>query len=146
MTALPGVKSPDPVDRHVGSRVRMRRGLLGMSQEKLGEALGVTFQQIQKYEKGSNRIGASRLNQIAQILGVPVSFFFEGAPIDALGEADGQALGFSDHDQARYVEDVMMSQDGIQLAKAFARIKDPRRRRMVVTMAVTLADEEKAGV
>src|ERR671926_591337 len=73
-------KSPNPVDKHVGGRVRLRRMLIGMSQEKLGEALGITFQQVQKYEKGTNRIGASRLHQIAQVLGVPISFFYEGAP------------------------------------------------------------------
>src|SRR6202046_816345 len=74
-------KAPNPTDKHVGSRVRMRRMMLGMSQEKLGDALGLTFQQVQKYEKGTNRIGASRLQQIPQILQVPVAFFFEGAPI-----------------------------------------------------------------
>src|ERR1700730_13906470 len=74
-------KAPNPIDRHVGSRVRMRRMMLNMSQEKLGDALGLTFQQVQKYEKGTNRIGASRLQQISLILQVPVSFFFEGAPI-----------------------------------------------------------------
>ena len=68
-------KAPNPIDKHVGSRVRMRRMMLGMSQEKLGDALGLTFQQVQKYEKGTNRIGASRLQQISQILQVPVSFF-----------------------------------------------------------------------
>ena len=73
-------KAPNPIDKHVGSRVRMRRMMLGMSQEKLGDALGLTFQQVQKYEKGANRIGASRLQQISLILQVPVSFFFEGAP------------------------------------------------------------------
>ena len=73
-------KAPNPIDKHVGSRVRMRRMMLGMSQEKLGDALGLTFQQVQKYEKGTNRIGASRLQQISLILQVPVSFFFEGAP------------------------------------------------------------------
>src|SRR2546423_13379469 len=73
-------KIPNPIDKHVGSRVRMRRVLIGMSQEKLGEALGLTFQQVQKYEKGTNRIGASRLQQISIILGVPVSFFFDGSP------------------------------------------------------------------
>src|SRR5712672_2228635 len=74
-------KAPNPIDKHVGSRVRMRRMMLGMSQEKLGTALGLTFQQVQKYEKGTNRIGASRVQQISQILQVPVAFFFEGAPI-----------------------------------------------------------------
>src|ERR1700678_1752014 len=73
-------KAPNPIDKHVGSRVRMRRMMLGMSQEKLGDALGLTFQQVQKYEKGTNRIGASRLQQISHILQVPVAFFFEGAP------------------------------------------------------------------
>ena len=73
-------KAPNPIDKHVGSRVRMRRMMLSMSQEKLGDALGLTFQQVQKYEKGTNRIGASRLQQISHILQVPVSFFFEGAP------------------------------------------------------------------
>jgi transcriptional regulator with XRE-family HTH domain len=73
-------KSPNPVDKHVGRRVRMRRMMLAMSQEKLGNALGLTFQQVQKYEKGTNRIGASRLQQISHILQVPVAFFFEGAP------------------------------------------------------------------
>ena len=81
-------KAPNPTDKHVGSRVRMRRMMLGMSQEKLGDALGLTFQQVQKYEKGTNRIGASRLQQISHILQVPVAFFFEGAP-NVPGQADG---------------------------------------------------------
>jgi transcriptional regulator with XRE-family HTH domain len=75
-------KKPNPIDIHVGSRIRLRRTMLGMSQEKLGEALGITFQQIQKYEKGTNRVGASRLQNISTILNVPVSFFFEDAPGD----------------------------------------------------------------
>ena len=75
-----GSRRPNPIDVHVGSRVRFRRMLLGMSQEKLGEKLGLTFQQIQKYEKGINRIGASRLFDLAQVLGVPVQFFYEEAP------------------------------------------------------------------
>src|SRR6516165_2116231 len=81
-------KAPNPIDKHVGSRVRMRRMMLAMSQEKLGDALGLTFQQVQKYEKGTNRIGASRLQQISHILQVPVAFFFEGAP-NLHGSADG---------------------------------------------------------
>ena len=80
MTASSPTKEPQDVDRHVGSRVRMQRMLVGMSQEKLGEACGITFQQIQKYEKGMNRMGASRLHQIARFLQVPVEFFYEGAP------------------------------------------------------------------
>jgi transcriptional regulator with XRE-family HTH domain len=73
-------KSPNPIDKHVGNRVRMRRLMLNMSQTKLGDALGLTFQQVQKYEKGTNRMGASRLQHLSQILQVPVPFFFEGAP------------------------------------------------------------------
>ena len=121
----------------------MRRVLLGMSQERLGHALELTFQQIQKYEKGSNRIGASRLNQIAKTLGVPVSFFFEGAPVDA--QPDAMAIaGFADGEQASYTQDLMSTTEGLQLAKAFMRIGDPRRRRMLIAMANTLAEEDNS--
>ena len=82
MVTVARVKDPQPVDRHVGSRVRMRRMMVGMSQEKLGEACGITFQQIQKYEKGTNRMGASRLHHIARVLDVPIEFFYEGASSD----------------------------------------------------------------
>lgn len=136
-------KTPNPVDRHVGSRVRMRRVLLGLSQERLGDALNLTFQQVQKYEKGSNRIGASRLNQISKILSVPVSFFFEGAPLDAsVSQEHGLAIGMAEEEQATYTADIMSTPDGVQLAKAFMRIRDPKRRRMIITMANTLADED----
>src|SRR5947209_20461561 len=94
-------KSPNPIDKHVGSRVCMRRMMLAMSQEKLGKALGLTFQQVQKYEKGTNRIGASRLQQISQILQVPVEFFFEGSPSGS-GSADAEA-------SANYVSDFLAS-------------------------------------
>src|SRR6201746_2552328 len=86
-------KAPNPTDKHVGARVRMRRMMLSMSQEKLGDALGLTFQQVQKYEKGANRIGASRLQQISQILQVPVSFFFEGAPNMPGHSGGGSGMG-----------------------------------------------------
>src|SRR6476469_7538175 len=89
-------KVPNPIDRHVGSRVRMRRVLLGMSQEKLGEALGLTFQQVQKYEKGTNRIGASRLQQSSQSLNVPPAFFFEGAPVSESQVNTQRASGFAE--------------------------------------------------
>jgi transcriptional regulator with XRE-family HTH domain len=130
------VKSPNPVDRHVGSRVRMRRMLAGMSQERLGSALGITFQQIQKYEKGTNRIGASRLQQIARVLAVPVSYFFEDAPggADAAG-ADGFAETGSN-----YVSDLLATSDGLQLTKAFLRVRDPRVRRRLVELVTALAD------
>src|SRR5512133_373666 len=106
-------KAPNPVDKYVGSRVRMRRIMLGMSQEKLGEALGLTFQQVQKYEKGTNRIGASRLQQISRILGMPVEFFFEGSPAT---EQQPQPIGgFSEAGDTTYVADFLATNEGIQL-------------------------------
>src|SRR6202162_2630320 len=104
-------KAPNPIDKHVGSRVRMRRMMLSMSQEKLGGALGLTFQQVQKYEKGTNRIGASRLQQISQILQVPVAFFFEGAPtFHPHGEGDGDSAG--EAPSPTYVSDFLATSDG----------------------------------
>ena len=129
-------KAPNPVDKYVGSRVRMRRIMLGMSQEKLGEALGLTFQQVQKYEKGTNRIGASRLQQIANILQVPVSFFFEGAPNmpghSGMGEAPSPA----------YVSDFLATSDGLSLTKSFMRIKNSKLRRRIVDLVEQIAGEE----
>jgi len=122
-------KAPNPVDRHVGSRVRMRRLMVGMSQEKLGEALGLTFQQIQKYEKGTNRIGASRIQQIADILQVPVSFLFEGAPAVAL-----IAEGFGIAPSPAYVSDFLATSEGLALVRAFSRIPDIKLRRAIVEM------------
>src|SRR3954469_3991945 len=109
-------KAPNPIDRHVGSRVRMRRMMLGMSQEKLGDALSLTFQQVQKYEKGANRIGASRLQQIAKVLGVPVEFFFDGAPQPA---GPAFAGGFSEAANSSYVVDFLATGEGLQLNRAF---------------------------
>ena len=133
-------KSPNPVDKHVGSRVRMRRMMLSMSQEKLGDALGLTFQQVQKYEKGTNRIGASRLQQISHILQVPVSFFFDGAPhvpgtprAEGLGEAPSPA----------YVSDFLATSDGLALTKAFMRIGDSKLRRRIVDLVEQIAASEK---
>src|SRR6188768_3164333 len=113
-------KAPNPIDKHVGSRVRMRRMMLTMSQEKLGDALGLTFQQVQKYEKGTNRIGASRLQQISNILKVPVSFFFEGAP-SLLPDGEG---GFKDAPSPAYVSDFLATSEGLALTRAFTKIKD----------------------
>jgi len=131
-------KVPNPIDKHVGSRVRMRRMMLGMSQEKLGDALGLTFQQIQKYEKGSNRIGASRLQQIALILQVPVAFFFEGAP-----PPPGTPSGFGEAVSPAYVTDFLATTDGLALVKAFMRIANPKLRRRVVDLVEEMAGEEK---
>jgi transcriptional regulator with XRE-family HTH domain len=127
-------KSPNPVDRHVGARVRARRVLVGMSQEKLGTSLGLTFQQVQKYEKGTNRIGASRLQQISKILTVPVAYFFEGAPVE------GGAGGFAEAEQSEFVSDILATPDGVALAKAFSRIKDPKVRRKIVELVGMMSD------
>lgn len=126
---MPGKKSPNPIDVHVGSRIRLRRMMLSMSQEKLGDALGITFQQVQKYEKGTNRVGASRLQHIATILGVPVGFFFEDAP-NTPQEAQGLAeAGVSD-----YVVDFLSTSQGLQLNRSFMKIRDPKVRQKVVEL------------
>lgn len=134
-------KIPNPIDKHVGSRVRMRRILIGMSQEKLGEALGLTFQQVQKYEKGTNRIGASRMQQISSILRAPVSFFFEGAPGQDQIDPDVSHSGFAEPSSSHYVADFLATSEGIQLNKAFVRIKDPKIRRRIVELVATLAGD-----
>ena len=131
-------KIPNPIDKHVGSRVRMRRMMLGMSQEKLGERLGLTFQQVQKYEKGTNRIGASRLQQISAILSVPVSFFFEGAPS---GEPAPEG-GFRENQAASYVADFLSTSEGLALNRAFIRIRDTKVRRKIVDLVRAVAGEE----
>ena len=131
-------KVPNPTDKHVGSRVRMRRMMLGMSQEKLGDALGLTFQQVQKYEKGTNRIGASRLQQISHILQVPVEFFFEGGP----GAQTG-GRGEGDAPSPAYVSDFLATSDGLALTKAFMRIEDPKLRRRIVDLVEQIAAREK---
>ena len=135
---------PHPVDIHVGSRVRMRRTLLGMSQEKLGDALALTFQQVQKYERGANRVGASRLFEISQILDVPISFFFEEmAPetaaltphsVDASGTAGGPAV---------FEPDPLAKRETLELVRAYYRIGDPRvrKRRFELTKAVATSTD-----
>jgi transcriptional regulator with XRE-family HTH domain len=133
-------KQPNPIDIHVGSRVRLRRMMLGMSQEKLGENLGITFQQIQKYEKGTNRIGASRLQHIARVLTVPVAFFFEDAPATP---GDHSAGGVAEPERTSYVVDFLSSSEGIQLNKAFVRIKDAKLRRRVIDLVRALVGEEE---
>ena len=130
-------KAPNPVDKYVGSRVRMRRIMLGMSQEKLGEALGLTFQQVQKYEKGTNRVGASRIQQISEILQVPVSFLFEGSPTGTSGnEAGGEA------NSPTYVSDFLATSEGLALTRAFTRIRDAKLRRSIVELVEQIANHE----
>jgi len=127
-------KSPNPIDKHVGARVRMRRLMVGMSQGKLGEALDVTFQQVQKYEKGANRIGASRLQQLARVLEVPPSFFFEGAP-----SGETNATGLHEPDSSAFVVDFLSTNEGLQLNRAFAAIKDPKVRKKIIDLVQSLA-------
>ena len=115
----------NPIDKHVGSRVRMRRRMLHMSQTDLGNALGLTFQQVQKYEKGRNRISASRLQQISQILPVPVPFFFEGAP-PAAGIRQA-ATAVADAPSPAYVSDFLATSEGLDLVRAFTCIEDAKR-------------------
>ncbi|HEV7875013.1 MAG TPA: helix-turn-helix transcriptional regulator [Enterovirga sp.] len=132
-------KAPNQIDRHVGGRVRMRRMMIKMSQEKLGEALGLTFQQVQKYEKGTNRIGASRLQQIAGVLGVPVDYFFSGAP-----QGDAPTEGFAEQAAPGYEADLLTA-DGLKLLRAFHGIKDQKVRRRIVELAQTLAGADAAA-
>jgi transcriptional regulator with XRE-family HTH domain len=124
-------KAANAVDKHVGRRVCMRRLMLGMTQTGLGDGLGLTFQQVQKYEKGTNRISASRLQQISQILQVSPEFFFEGAP--GQFNTDGKAPPPS------YVSEFLLSPHGLLLARAFARLPDARLRRSIVALVESIA-------
>ena len=117
---------PNPTDRHVGARVRMRRLMLDMTQTELGDGLGLTFQQVQKYEKGSNRIGASRLQHIAEILQVPISFFFEGTG----DTGEFKAI----EPKSLFVSDFLASSEGVALVKAYMKIKDAKLRRCIVQL------------
>jgi transcriptional regulator with XRE-family HTH domain len=129
------IKSPDVTDRHVGLRIRMRRLMLDMSQTKLGDATGVTFQQVQKYEKGTNRISASKLDQMSRILQVPVAFFFEGLP-----KASGRSKGKSDPSYQPHVLDFISTTEGLALIKAFVKIKDRSLSRQIIQLIETLAE------
>ncbi len=129
-------KIPNPIDVHVGSRVRLRRMLVGMSQEKLGEQLGLSFQQIQKYEKGASRIGAGRLFQIAQIFDVPVQFFF-----DHMSKVKKPPAGrFAEVDTAPFVMDLVSSSEGLQLNRAYSNISDGKVRKKVLDLVKALGD------
>jgi len=127
----------NPVDKHVGSRIRMRRLMLGMSQEKLGDGLGLTFQQVQKYEKGTNRIGAGRLQHISQLLQVPVPFFFEGAP-----HLPGEPIGIGPAPSPAYVFNFLATTDGLALTKAFMQIKQTSLRRRIVHLVEEIAGDD----
>jgi transcriptional regulator with XRE-family HTH domain len=130
-------EAPNPIDKHVGSRVRMRRKMLAMSQTQLADALGLTFQQVQKYEKGTNRMGASRLQQISDILQVPVEFFFEGAPnASAPHGSNGSALSMVE------IDDFVSNSDGLRLIGAFLRIDNAALRRRIVMLVQEIAGDD----
>lgn len=129
-------KRPNPTDIYVGSRIRMRRKMLGLSQEKLGEKLGITFQQIQKYEKGTNRVGASRLQAMSDALEVPVSFFFP--------EQNTTGQGGAQEESATFVMDFMSTSEGLDLTRAFIRIRSPKTRRKVVELVRAIAEDKPA--
>ena len=128
---------PNPVDKHVGIKLRARRTKLSMSQSTLADALGLTFQQVQKYEKGANRIGGSRLQHISQILQVPPAFFFEGVP-----QARDEHHAQTDTPSPQYVSDYLATPDGLHLTKAFMQIPDPKLRRAIVNLVEQIAGPE----
>lgn len=134
-----GPRSANPVDTHVGSRIRVRRQILKMSQEKLGDMLGVTFQQVQKYERGTNRVGASRLWKLSTVLDVPVSYFFDGLEEDGVTDK-----GFGDNDHTPMIYEFIKSTDGVSLVTAVSKIKNKAVRRQILELARSLAEPENA--
>ena len=131
-------KQANPIDIQVGNRVRIRRMLIGMSQERLGDLLGLTFQQVQKYEKGVNRIGAGRLFEVSRILNVPVDFFYEGVATELAGQP-----GMREPEGTPPVMEFMSSGEGLQLSLAFMKIKDAKVRKRVLDLVKSLAEEEE---
>ncbi len=138
MTDIDNKKKPNPTDIHVGSRIRLRRNMLGMSQEKLGESLGITFQQIQKYEKGTNRVGASRLQAIATVLGVPVAFLFEDLP----GHDAALNSGFAEDASTAFALEFCTSSEGLQLNRSFVKISDVKVRRKIIELVKALSSDD----
>ncbi len=136
---------PSPIDVHVGSRIRLRRTLLGMSQERLGEALGLTFQQVQKYERGVNRVGASRLFDLSRVLDVPISFFFDDMPDSLVSTYGGQVsrrlTGFSESHDA-FADDTLNRRETLELVRAYYRITDPAVRKRVFDLIKTMGPAE----
>lgn len=146
---------PSPIDVHVGSRIRLRRSLLGMSQEHLGDALGVTFQQIQKYERGANRVGASRLFDISRVLDVPISYFFDDLPSDMsttpLSGPRGRTYGFAEAqepfqmDVADQSEDAQRKRETMDLVRAYYRISDPAMRKRMFDLVKSLGTSDSSS-
>ena len=135
----PGHGTASAVDAHVGSRVRLRRVLLGMSQEKLGQAIRLTFQQVQKYERGANRIGASRLHELSRVLDVPVSFFFDDMPEELASPSGRPFRGLTERAQAAYEESSLTRRETLELVRAYYRIGDPKVRKRLFELTKSLA-------
>ncbi len=133
---------PSPIDVHVGSRVRLRRTLLGMSQEKLGEALGLTFQQVQKYERGVNRIGASRLFDISRVLDVPIGFFFDDMPPEMGGSQGNRRFTGFQEQQDGFEDDTLHRRETLELVRAYYRITDASVRKRVFDLIKSLTPTE----
>ena len=131
--------NPDPIDTHVGSRIRLRRTMMGLSQEKLADAVGITFQQVQKYENGSNRVGASRLYNISNVLDVPVDFFFEGYE-----ENSGPSLMAAEESGGMDMKKIMESRETVELLRCYYTIKDEAVRKKVFEMIKSIANTEGA--
>ena len=130
---------PNPIDIHVGGRVRLRRTLLGLSQEKLGAAVGLTFQQIQKYERGANRIGASRMYALSRVLDVPAAFFFEEMPPEISGTGGKPVPGLTEKFQAEFSHDPLAKRETLELVRAYYRIKDPNIRKRLYNLFKSLS-------
>jgi transcriptional regulator with XRE-family HTH domain len=141
------IGTPNPIDVHVGSRVRLRRTLLGLSQERLGETVNLTFQQIQKYERGSNRIGSSRLYELGKILDVSISFFFDDMPDDvqAFGGSGNPTRGLADQAQAAIEPDPLARRETLELVRAYYRITDDQVRKRLFELTKSLAKAEESN-
>lgn len=135
----PRIGQPHPIDIHVGSRVRLRRTLLGLSQEKLGDSIGLTFQQVQKYERGANRIGSSRLYELSRVLDVPVSFFFDDAPDGDMPPVSPSAAPADRGLDATFEQDAMGRQETLDLIRAYYRIGDTTVRKRVFDLTKAIA-------
>ncbi len=138
------LSKPRPVDVHVGSRVRLRRTMLGMIQEKLGAAIHLTFQQVQKYERGTNRIGSSRLFELSKVLDVPVSFFFDDMPPEVSGERSNRPTGMAEAQGAVYEADTLAKRETLELVRAYYRIKNEKVRKRIFELAKALAKASDA--
>ncbi len=141
--AKPKIGRPRPVDVHVGSRLHSRRNMLGISQVKLSAAIELTFQQVQKNERGTNRIGASRLYQLGKVLDVPVSYFFDDMPPEIAQTGRRRPFGFSDSEAAVYEADTLAKRETLELVRAYYRIKNEKVRKRVFELAKALATADE---